>query len=431
MPRQNLEIHNESVREIMEQIPSWIVRWGLTVIFGIFGMIVVGSYFFTYPETITVPVVITRINPPASLICKSSGKIDKLFVHDGDQIQEGEMIAVIQNTADLTDYLILKNELEKIKLVDNWEEIILAEENTMDLSIGDMQNSFEQFKRNWNSFRNYLQQGYIHKKIEILKESIQRQEEYYQLQLDQYELQLADLDITREVMKRDSSLYLKGGFSEKEMQEANQQLIQKKSSVKSSEANLKNSESSIISIKENIMDLEVQYKNELSDYMLTLNESVQILENSIRNWEENYLITSPIEGSLTFSKYWSENQVVTAGDIFVTVIPKEETQVIGKTVIPSSGIGKVEIGQKVNIKLTGFPYMNFGMLTGKISSISRVPGEEGYSAEIELPEGMKTNYSEQLKFIQEMDGTADIITSEKRVINRFIGNIKTAAAESF
>lgn len=424
MPSPKIELHNDEVREIMQQIPGWIIRWGLLLVFSIFLIIVLGSYFIKYPETITTDVVITRINPPASLICKTSGKIDKLFVQDGNFVQEGTILAAIQNTTNLSDYYLLKNELIRIKSFESWQEAVLQNENNLVLSVGDMQSSFEQFKRNWNSFRNYLKQGYADRKINILNESIQRQEEYYGLLQDQHKLQLADLQITLEGIKIDSSLFLKGGISEKEMQEANQQLIQKQFSIKNSEANLKNSESSIISLKENILDLEIQYENEISDYKLTLDESLQILENNIKNWEDKYLITSPIDGTLTFSQYWSVNQVVTAGDVFVTVIPDEETQIIGKTSIPSSGIGQVEIGQKVNIKLEGFPYLNFGMLSGRISSISKVPSEGGYSAEIELPEGMKTNYDEQLKFIQEMDGTADIITSEKRVITRFISKIQ-------
>ena len=46
-------------------------------------------------------------------------------------------------------------------------------------------------------------------------------------------------------------------------------------------------------------------------------------------------------------------------------------------------------------------------------------------AEIELEEGMKSTYKETLKFIQQMDGTADIITEETRLIYRFINPLRT------
>ena len=80
----------------------------------------------------------------------------------------------------------------------------------------------------------------------------------------------------------------------------------------------------------------------------------------------------------------------------------------------------------VNIKLSGFPYMQYGVLKGKIISLSQVPGEGGFSADIELTEGMTSTYSEKIKFIHQMDGTADIITKDSRLINKFIRPIRSA-----
>jgi hypothetical protein len=93
-------------------------------------------------------------------------------------------------------------------------------------------------------------------------------------------------------------------------------------------------------------------------------------------------------------------------------------------VVPSSGIGKIGPGQPVNIKLSGYPYLQHGMLTGHIRSVSLVPEQEGYIAEIGLEKGMLSSYSEQLKLVQEMDGTAEIITKEMRMIYRFINPLK-------
>ena len=45
-------------------------------------------------------------------------------------------------------------------------------------------------------------------------------------------------------------------------------------------------------------------------------------------------------------------------------------------------------------------------------------------SEIELSEGMTSSYRENLKFIQQMDGTAEIITREMRLITRLINPLK-------
>jgi hypothetical protein len=38
---------------------------------------------------------------------------------------------------------------------------------------------------------------------------------------------------------------------------------------------------------------------------------------------------------------------------------------------------------------------------------------------------MTSTYSEKIRFIHEMDGTADIVTKDIRLINRFINPIRT------
>jgi hypothetical protein len=99
--------------------------------------------------------------------------------------------------------------------------------------------------------------------------------------------------------------------------------------------------------------------------------------------------------------------------------------IVVRAVIPASGFGKIEIGQQVNIKLSGFPYMQYGVLKGRIYSLSQVPGEGGFSADIELTEGMTSTYREKIRFIHQMDGTADIITRETRLINKFISPLRS------
>jgi multidrug efflux pump subunit AcrA (membrane-fusion protein) len=99
----NIEIHNEEVREIMKEIPGSLIRWGLTVIFLIFISIIIGSYFFTFREIVSAPLVITTTNPPAPFVSKTSGRIARWFVSDGQTVSAGENIALIENTANLDD----------------------------------------------------------------------------------------------------------------------------------------------------------------------------------------------------------------------------------------------------------------------------------------------------------------------------------------
>jgi len=51
--RKDIELRSEEVQEVMGQIPAWIVRWGITLLFLVVVALLVGSCFFKYPDVIT------------------------------------------------------------------------------------------------------------------------------------------------------------------------------------------------------------------------------------------------------------------------------------------------------------------------------------------------------------------------------------------
>jgi len=122
----NTEAYSEEVEEIMSFIPNSVIRWGLTVIFVVFCALLIGSYYFKSPEIIKAPMILTKKNPPVSLISKSTGKIDLLFAVDGQTILEKGNVALINNPTDFTHYLILKKELAECFRTSNWDDQVFS-----------------------------------------------------------------------------------------------------------------------------------------------------------------------------------------------------------------------------------------------------------------------------------------------------------------
>lgn len=422
--RYNLEARSEEVEEIMSFIPNRVIRWGLTVIFAVFVTLLIGSYCFKSPEIIRAPMILTTKNPPVSLISKSTGKIDRLFAVDGQIIVEKGNIALINNPTDFAHYLILKKELAGCFRIANWDDQVFAIDLSDQLTLGELQESYGPFLKSRNNFKHYLTQNFLPQKIALINKQIAKQEEYYQTLIRQREIQQNDLTLSGKSFTRDSFLYQKRTTSEAEYEKSRQLFLSKRSAFIGFDAVLRATESSILQMQSSRVELQMQHERELSEIRLSLDESKQNLENAIHQWEEKYLVASPIKGKLTFTSIWSINQEVKTGELIATIIPIEESAIIAKAVIPPSGFGKVEVGQRVNLKLNGFPYMEFGMLKGNIKSISLVPESKGYVAEIELSGGMTSSYSENLKFIQQMDGTAEIITKEMRLITRLVNPLR-------
>lgn len=89
-------------------------------------------------------------------------------------------------------------------------------------------------------------------------------------------------------------------------------------------------------------------------------------------------------------------------------------------------------GQEVIIKLDNFPYNEYGSLKGIVSEISLMTNTqqtnqgdlEQYLIHVELPDGLKTNYSQLLPFKYELKGVAEIITRDRRLIERVFDNFR-------
>jgi len=426
MPAMNTDIHSEEVQEIMGNIPGWIIRWGLLVVFAVFALIIIGSWFFSYPEVVTAPLIITTYNTPAVLEAKIGGKIDRLLVTNEQIVKAGEVIAVIENTTDYNDLLLLEYEISELREPVNWDSVVCSAGFTKAYLLGELQNQYVSFLKNRKQFGHYLRQNHLSLKIRLLEKQISKQEEIYFKQLIQLKYKTEELKLTQNSFDRDSMLYHLGTYAltKSEYERSRQGYIQKISSFVGFESSLKSTEAANLRLQETKIELQLQLEREMNQYRMALDESIQLLKSSIVSWNDKYVLTSPIDGRITFTGYWNENQVVKPGDRLATVVPLDETRIIAKAVIPPASIGKVKKGQDVHIKLSGFPYMEFGMLQGKVSYISLVPIKEGYVAEIELIGGMKSSYSEQLKFIQQMDGTAEIITRKMRLISRFINPLR-------
>ncbi|TSA31057.1 MAG: HlyD family efflux transporter periplasmic adaptor subunit [Porphyromonadaceae bacterium] len=417
--KSNIEIHNEEVREIMGEIPGLIIKWGLTVVFSIIFIIIVGSYFFKYPKVVSAPMTIITSNPPASLISKSSGRIASWFIHDGQMVNQGDKVAIIKNTAEYEDVLYLSGLLNNIDTT-NIKAWITKVQLPEKLVLGELQSPYNLFSRNWYSYYSYLKNDYLSNKINLAEKQLVRQEEQYQMLLEQKKILEAELKIEEKTFARQQNLVTKGGVSDSQMDEANARLLQAQRTFIGFKSSLVTAEINLLNQRQSIIELHEQHLKNIEQLEQDIFDSLRSLLNQINTWQDKYLITSPIDGEVTLTDFWSENQVINAGERLATVVPADHSKIICKAYISHAGVGEIKLGQDVKIKLSGFPYMQYGMLFGKVKSVSLVPEEKGYVVVIDLLEGMKSSYSEVLELVQEMNGTAEIVTQNTRAIYRFI-----------
>jgi len=110
----NIELRSESVQDILTRPPHWMIRWGNTIIFIILLMILLMSYFIKYPEFVPAPIIVTSQNPPEKLLSRTNSKIEKIFIKDHQEVKKGDVLMILQSTANYNDVLKLKKIVDSI-----------------------------------------------------------------------------------------------------------------------------------------------------------------------------------------------------------------------------------------------------------------------------------------------------------------------------
>ncbi|MCX6222325.1 MAG: hypothetical protein NTZ69_15245 [Bacteroidia bacterium] len=119
------------------------------------------------------------------------------------------------------------------------------------------------------------------------------------------------------------------------------------------------------------------------------------------------------------SWFFKYPDVITA-PVVVTAAPDHPTTFVGCVQLSLNLSGKVQVGQRVNLKFASYPYMEYGVVEGVVSKISSVPNGETYALEVNLPGQMVSTFGKKLEFQQELKGTAEIITEERRLLDRIL-----------
>lgn len=420
-----IELRSEEVQEVMSAVPSWILRWGITVLFCIVVVLLIGSYLFKYPDMVEAEITVSMQNPPAYVIARTSGRLDRLCAENGAEVGKDTLLGVIENSARTEDLLLLK---ERLKQWEGQGFVLSAGEELFDgqyLQLGDVQSAYASFVSVLKDYISFEKQDYYRKKLETNRKLQEDRKTYYRLAKKQFQLGKQEQKSIKRMYGRDSLLYKKQIMMAAEYDESERNYLQHLQSYEGMRMSLSQIEMQIEQGKNELLDISHQALTEERKYMVNLKNAVEQLQVSITAWEQNYILAAPVAGKLTFMSVWSKNQNVTAGESVFVIAPEEEALPVGKALLPVQGSGKVKVGQRVNIRLNNYPDQEFGYLKGRVRGVSPTPTVENlYVVDIELPDGMRTNYGKDLPLTRELKGVAEIVTEDMRLIERLLAPLR-------
>jgi hypothetical protein len=180
--------------------------------------------------------------------------------------------------------------------------------------------------------------------------------------------------------------------------------------------------------KENITleinKLESEKYNFQNNNLLKLRGMVNALTQSIKNWEEKYIVTAKVSGKLLYPANITNKIKVNENDLVATILPRDAmTGHFVRATASDKAFGKIKVGTKVILKVDGYPYKQYGVVISSIASVSPMPKEDKagnllYDLTVSLPEKIITNYNVEIPFRPNTGVTAEILNKEKSILER-------------
>ncbi len=416
------DIREDTHKEIHSFKASWFLKWGVTVVFIIIGIIIWLSAIVRYPDIITGEAILTSSNPPATLLAVSTAQIKHIHVIDNAIVKKGDYLLEYEHAADLRDIKKLKKLLSGFTTDRDSLLGIYKVLNGHRFQLGEIQNSYYEFIKVLYSHYYFFELRHDILKINELREQKKIQQKlskHYQniQQIKRKEFQLVE---SRE--KTDSSLLQENIINEFSYKTSLINTLSKQNNIENANISFSGTLLQLNKIKESITNLKLDREEKISQLSISIPYAYNNLKSTIHLWEQKYTVKAAINGKVAFLSYVKEKNTVSAGDRLFTILPpKIEYEVQLK--FPFEGAEKVKTKQNVRIKLSDVPYKEFGYLPCTIKKIAQVANEDHYLAVAIPKDELVTTFDKQISYKENMKGIGEIVTNDRSLLGRMLEKI--------
>jgi len=420
----------EEVQHIIERMPTRFGFWITMIVAFLFALMVIFGWLIRYPDVVSGQIIINASAAPVKLIANSSGKLKLLHIKSMGDVKEGEVICYVENSSNLQNVLYLDRLIKKYN--PNTNDILeLSQKLPKKTSLGELNVKYFSFTSALQLFGNYKQDHLFEQQQQNLQEILKEQQKAILAAEKRIEMSVKTLVFASKFYARDSLLFVKKVISETELDKSQLAHINAKDNYQSALNNLINSKQQLQQTQSKSQELKITKPEKEKELQINLISTYNDLIDNIKSWEQKYVFKAPFSGKVQFLKFYTENQFVQIGEEVFTVIPQQDLP-IGQVILPAIGAGKIKSGQEVIVKLDNYPYREYGSVTGTVNSISLTTSTtkteknniDTYQIVVDFPNQLKTNYGSMLVFKAESKGSAEIITSDRRLIERLFDNLK-------
>nr|WP_294860151.1 HlyD family efflux transporter periplasmic adaptor subunit [uncultured Fluviicola sp.] len=413
----DIELKSEQMNEMLSTPPKWIVRSGNGV-FLIVLLIITGlAWFIRYPDEIVGEVLVTSSKPPIELSNQSYIQLKTINVAENQEVNAGDLIAQFDIQAKSEDIEKAKNYLDQLETFNGkFQEKIPV--FSQQLKLGTFQEQWTTLLSKIEEWNSEYSENMIHQELASIKREISFREQLQIISNKKIKLSEGEYELIQEQLASSERLAEQNAISKQSLTQDKRTQSQALQSVQSQKEQHVQNLITLNTLRKESLRLEHDAKLKKLQMSSEIQISLSALINGFQTWEKNTVWIAPCSGKVMFNKLLQVNRFYKVNEASIVIVPKGSGYTAIAT-IASTGSGKVKVGQKTFIELTDFPRTEFGMLEGKVSTITKIDKEGKYEVKIQLPKQMKTTYNRDIPFKAQLKGSVKIVTKDKRLLARF------------
>lgn len=361
------------VTEHLQRLPNVIAR-GLIYIVVLFLFSAVIYAWVSHIDLVVSSRAVARpITRELRVLSDRLGHVEQVLVEEGDVVSPGDALFMIRSkeaigyaskVEEIRKTIALKNDSFKTRragLADEISQIDLDHEKNgkimrLKLDRNRLEKlSVESDAAYWNTEAEGLQAEFDSTE-KLFREQLTSIAEYNSIKsrLDRARTELTKLSSRKDIIARDDDIILEELRAENAGYENSKRTVEKK---------LKN------------LDLEQQSAiNSLESELKTNEAMLAMMEGREGGEESGKIFRAEIAGVVSDIRVRNAGDYIRQSDHLCTIVPTNTPLCMDITVM-NKDVGFINVGTRVKYKVDAFPYRDYGMLRGRVSSISPAAGE--------------------------------------------------------
>ena len=425
-----------AILEVTETPPSPTGRF---VMWSVLILIVVALVWSILGHINEVAVAAGKVIPSGQIKTvqvKNKGIVKEINVEEGQFVNEGDVLVVLDPTTTSADYDSLKKRAAYYKLdiqrltAELTQQPFVPEEDP-DLEPHDLAAEMALYQSRTNDYRTQRQsrEDVIAQKIARLQATQASYEKYAEV-----------LAIAREKESRLVALSEQNAISEFQLLEQQRETIEYAKNAQAELDSLNSIRAEIAEAQQNLANVDASYHKDIMTALVEAKKEYYSITESIKKADEDSrmaTIYAPISGRVYNLNIHTLGGIVTDAQALMQIVP-EDAKLEFEVYADNKDIGFIKVGQEAEVKVETFNFQKFGMYKAEVQEISadavNDPSDQLRNMKFKLlldPTSNDINvYGQPAKLEVGMNVSAEIKIKEKRIIDFFLDPFRRYTSEA-